>query len=237
MDLNDVCSLELARDLVVDKDILLEDIKGSLPRGWQCCRNDEGRLIYNYLSTRDNITEVLKTTVHPAFFSAASKKSMGNSAGRLPPGWDCRLDTWGNVFYVDHNTATAQRVHPQADPNVNYISGLPHGWTETRDHNGAKYFFETTTLKATYQGSLMKSDTSAEKFTLDSVPISGNIPPIKSGELSPRRGLQRDEVEGIHLLLNEPPVASIRPLDQPITVGGMVVQNGTSGIRGRRGSI
>ena len=237
MDLNDACSLELVRDLIVDKDILIDDIKESLPHGWQCSRNDEGRLIYNHLSTKDHTSEPLKTTVHPAFFLAAPKKSMGISAGRLPPGWDIRLDTWGNVFYVDHNTAAAQRVHPKADPNVNYVSGLPHGWTETRDHNGARYFYETTTLKATYQGSLMKSDTSGEKFTLDSVPISGNIPPIKSSDLSSRRGLQRDEVEGIHSLLNEPPVTGMLPLDQAITVGGMVVQNGPCGIRGRRGSI
>ena len=83
----------------------------------------------------------------------------------------------------------------------------------------------------------MKSDTSGEKFTLDSVPISGNIPPIKSGDPSSRRGLRRDEVEGIHSLLNEPSVTGMLPLDQAITVGGMVFQNGPSGIRGRRGSI
>ena len=186
---------------------------------------------------RDNTSEILNTTVHPAFFPAAATKSMGESAGRLPPGWDWRLDTWANVFYVDHNTATAQHVHPQADPNVNYVTGLPHGWRETRDHNGAKYFFETATLQATYQGSLMKSDSSAEKFTLDSVPVSGTIPPFKSSELSSRRGLQRDEVEGIRSLLKEPPVIGIPSLDRPITVGGMVVQHGLGGIRGRRGSI
>ena len=99
----------------------------------------------------------------------------------LPSGWDRRLDTWGCVFYVDHNTQQAQRIHPHDDPNINFATGLPIGWEETVDHNGIKYFFNSSMLRGTYRGTAMRSMTMDEKFVLQSRPTRGDIPPIEDG--------------------------------------------------------
>lgn len=127
-----------------------------------------------------------------------------DTSSRLPIGWDRRLDTWGCVFYVDHNTSYAQRTHPQDDPSIDFATGLPLGWEETNDHNGVRYFFESSTLRGTYHGRVMRSETMDEKFVLQSRPTRGDIPPIEGGGIwSQKYSLQRDEADGLRILVKQ----------------------------------
>lgn len=100
LDLDDVVSFELGRALYLDEGTLVRDIEGTLPRGWSCFQDGDGRLLYAFSDSGQEGTSM----VHPAYLSSPSVP--------LPEGWDCRLDAWGNPFYVDHNTASAQRERP-----------------------------------------------------------------------------------------------------------------------------
>ncbi|KAI1332851.1 hypothetical protein F5Y16DRAFT_356748 [Xylariaceae sp. FL0255] len=51
----------------------------------------------------------MDTTVRPSsFYDESSEYSV-----KLPPGWDRRLDSWGNLFFVDKNTKVAVREDPR----------------------------------------------------------------------------------------------------------------------------
>ena len=165
IDLDDSISRELASARYLDPRIPTEEITASLPKGWHWSCDSAGHPIYRF----SEVGKSWESTVHPAFFFTHS--------GRLPPGWDYRLDQWGALFYVDHHTRTAQRVHPQADGEVNITTGLPNAWIKLLDHEGVVYYMEEHSLLATYDGSAMKSRGNEAIFSLSSKPSSGDIPP------------------------------------------------------------
>ena len=101
----------------------------------------------------------------------------------IPSGWDYRLDTWGGLFYIDHNTCTARRQHPKYDATIDLSTGLPQGWERSTDHNAVEYFFESATLLATYQGGSIKADNRKMTFALERRPTPGAIPPFKELEV------------------------------------------------------
>ncbi|KAF4634399.1 hypothetical protein G7Y89_g3712 [Cudoniella acicularis] len=180
LDLDDICSVELANALFVDREAPLDDIQASLPSGWQdLFDNDTGRPMYIFSSPGERSW---KTTVHPTYF-CSNKQSP-----RLPPGWDYRLDSWGNIFYVSHHTSSAQKLHPEEDVMVDSTTGLPLGWKEITDHNGIRYYFHRATLRATYQGSSINSESEDQTFVLQHAPRTGEVPPIKKALPSPAGG-------------------------------------------------
>ncbi|KAH6667875.1 hypothetical protein B0J14DRAFT_601626 [Halenospora varia] len=173
LDLDDICSVELANALFVDQEPPVDDIQASLPAGWQdLFDNDTGRSMYAFSTPGE---PSWKTTVHPAYFSGTPLPIC------LPPGWDYRLDSWGNVYYVSHHTAVAQSLNPYEDVMVNSTTGLPLGWKEMTDHNGIQYYFHRETLRATYHGStiISGSESKGQMLVLQRVPRPGEIPPIK----------------------------------------------------------
>lgn len=165
IDLDDSISRELASARYLDPRIPTEEITASLPKGWHWSCDPAGHPIYRF----SDGGEPWESSVHPAFFSSHS--------GQLPPGWDYRLDQWGAVFYVDHHTRTAQRVHPKADGVTNILTGLPNGWIRVMDHEGVVYYIEEKPLLATYQGSAMKSGGNEAKFGLSRKSTNGDSPP------------------------------------------------------------
>ena len=167
MDLDDHISVEFASARYLDSPIPTDDINASLPKGWRWSCNADGHPIYTYCGTAQ-ASEEWQSTVHPALFSSHKD--------RLPPGWDRRLDSWGLLFYVDHHTATAQRVHPEDDGATNTSTGLPLGWTKVIDHEGVTYYFQEASLVATYYGSAMKSSNEEQRFSLTSKPRNGDVP-------------------------------------------------------------
>ena len=165
IDLDDSISRELASARYLDPRIPTEEITASLPKGWRWSCDLAGHPIYRF----SDAGKPWESTVHPAFFSS--------HGGQLPPGWDYRLEQWGALFYVDHHTRSAQRVHPKADGVTNITTGLPNGWTRFTDHEGVVYYVDEKSLLATYQGSAMKSGGNEAKFGLSSKPTNGDIPP------------------------------------------------------------
>ena len=182
IDLDDSISRELASARYLDPRIPTEEIRASLPKEWHWSCDPAGHPIYRF----SDVGEHWESTVHPAFFSFHS--------GRLPPGWDYRLDQWGVLFYVDHHTRTAQRVHPEADGVTNITTGLPNGWIRCMDHEGVVYYIEEMSLLATYEGSAMKSEGNEAKFGLSSKPSNGDIPlRIESTPTGARENRQVEE--------------------------------------------
>jgi hypothetical protein len=178
----DTCSNELARSTYIDCNIPWEDIGRTLSQNeglkkWRCTSDKDGKPVYTNSDPATVGTCSQPSMVHPIYFQ--DDKNLEN----IPPRWDRRLDTWGNIFYVDHNTSTAQRKHPKYDAAIDICTGLPRGWERSTDQNGVEYFFETATLLATYQGESMKLDNRSMKFALERRPTPGDIPPIKGLEV------------------------------------------------------
>lgn len=110
-----------------------ETISRSLPENWTWDPdvNGPGRHVYMNDDTEE------ETTVHPARFYDLIR----NDLTSLPPGWDRRLDAWGNLFFVDHNTKSAVREDPRFSPNIDVSTGLPKSWKAIKDHKGEMYFY------------------------------------------------------------------------------------------------
>ena len=176
--MDDRISKELAYARYLDERIPADDIDASLPKGWRWSCDGDGHPIYTSSDPGQGPGE-WQSTVHPAFFSPHE---------RLPPGWDRRLDNWGLLFYVDHHTATAQRIHPKDDDTIDSATGLPKGWTKMVDQNGVTYYLEKTSLVATYKGSAMRSRDDKHLFTLSSNPKNGEVPRPPEIENSPVGG-------------------------------------------------
>lgn len=200
IDLEDICSSELARALNSPNFIPEEDIKSSLPQGWQWHLDEMDHPVYTYTGSKISPLQQYESSVHPAYFLTGVTGANHDTSLRLPIGWDRRLDTWGCIFYVDHNTKHAQRINPRDDQNIDLATGLPVGWEETKDHNGVSYFFERSTLCGTYRGIAMRAETMDEKFTLRSTPKRGDIPPIEGGSLLiQEHSLRANEADGLHM--------------------------------------
>ena len=184
IDIDDSISRELANARYLDDRIPADDIDASLPKGWRSSYDADGHPIYTFSGPGQG-SEEWQSTVHPAFFSSHSD--------RLPPGWDCRLDSWGLPFYVDHHTATAQRAHPKDDDTTDTATGLPKGWAKMVDQDGVTYYLEETSLKATYHGSAMKTRDDEQIIALSKNPKNGEVlPRTRNSAVGGREGQPED---------------------------------------------
>ena len=85
-----------------------------------------------------NTDEAWRSTVHPARFTDASSEVSNN----LPDGWDRRLDSWGNLFFVDHHTKSASREDPRFNKKVDQKTGLPFGMALYQRPQGQGVFLQ-----------------------------------------------------------------------------------------------
>lgn len=152
-------------------------IQSRLPDSWRLEVMDEPHQIL-YI----NLDEEWTSTVHPARFH-----DHGNEiSDRLPEGWERRLDSWGNLFYVDHLTKSATRKDPRFNKDVDPETGLPKGWNRIKDHEGRDFYFQKQgkMILGTYKPSSLKKKyiTSSQKF-LEKEPKDGEKPVIsKAGQ-------------------------------------------------------
>ena len=137
LDFGDDLSRELARIETAnngERELLSDEtVYQSLPDGWTWDPDVHGPGRHVYMN--DDTDE--ESTVHPARFYDPT----GNESTCLPPGWDRRLDAWGNLFFVDHNTKSAFREDPRYNSNIDIATGLPTGWKAIKDHRGDIFFY------------------------------------------------------------------------------------------------
>ena len=152
-------------------------IQSRLPESWRLEVMEKPHKIL-YI----NLDEEWTSTVHPARFH----DHRSEISDRLPEGWERRLDSWGNLFYVDHLTKNATRKDPRFNKDVNPETGLPKGWNKIRDHKGDDFYFQKQgrMILGTYKPSSLttKYITSSQKF-LEKEPKDGEKPVIsKAGQ-------------------------------------------------------
>lgn len=147
-----------------------EQIEASLPENWTWETWEEGiqRNIYTDTETQT------ESTVHPARFLTPQDQV----SHVLPPGWDRRLDSWGNLFFVDHHTHRATREDPRFSNKIDQITGLPKGWFEIRDHDDNQYFYTKIgrMIFGTYEPAAMNSKSQKHKSPLSAIPKQGHDP-------------------------------------------------------------
>jgi Ca2+-binding EF-hand superfamily protein len=148
---------------------MLED---GLPPNWMRNSWEEGTQRNVYLDTE---TET-ESTVHPSRFLNLEDKV----SHVLPPGWDRRLDSWGNLFFVDHHTRRATREDPRFDNKTDQQTGLPKGWFEIKDHRDKQYFYTKIgrMIFGTYEPAAMNSKSQKHKLTLSAIPKNNEDPRI-----------------------------------------------------------
>ena len=154
-----------------------DEIQRCLPESWRLKVMKEPHQIL-YI----NLDEEWTSTVHPARFH----DHRNEISDRLPEGWDRRLDSWGNLFYVDHLTKSATRQDPRFNKDVDPETGLPKGWNRIKDHKGDDFYFQKQgkMILGTYKPSSLKKKyiTSSQKF-LEKEPKDGEKPVIsKAGQ-------------------------------------------------------
>ena len=154
-----------------------DNIQSRLPESWILEPMEEPHQIL-YI----NVDEEWTSTVHTARFH----DHINEISDRLPEGWDRRLDSWGNLFYVDHLTKHATRKDPRFNKDVDPETGLPKGWKRIKDHEGHDFYFQKQgkMILGTYKPSSLKKKyiTSSQKF-LEKEPQDGEKPVIsKAGQ-------------------------------------------------------
>lgn len=129
----------------------------------------------------------LETTVHPSYFWS----TVDEDPNVLPEGSDQRLDSWGNLPFVDHHTRTAVREDPRIDSDIDKFTGLPTGWHAFELTDGSKLYFsqKPSVVVGTYDPSTMTSKSLKNKDYY--------VRPPKPGEdskdlLKPRRRPRSD---------------------------------------------
>ena len=156
-------------------------IQDRLPESWKLDVLEEPHQIMYY-----NVDEEWTSTVHPARFHDRNNEI----SDKLPEGWDRRLDSWGNLFYVNHLTKSANRKDPRFDSDVDSETGLPKGWHKINDHEGNDFYFRKygKMILGTYKPSSLKTKylTSRQKF-LEKVPEEGEKPVISEAGQKLRR--------------------------------------------------
>ncbi|EPE31636.1 EF-hand [Glarea lozoyensis ATCC 20868] len=174
-DLGDAISRLLASKdigaLGTHKLLSADDIDLSLPDDWSYFWQSEDT---NEIVYVDNNT-MTESTVHPARFNN-TEDEVGTHV--LPPGWQRRLDTWGNIFFVDHHTRRAVREDPRFNLKINQNTGLPDGWLAIEDHKLTPFFYRRSgrMVFGTYNPAAMKSKSLKDKWTLSRVPEQGEDP-------------------------------------------------------------
>lgn len=149
-----------------------DDINHGLPDDWVWKRDlsGEGHHVYKYLGT----VPPTESTVHPARFY----REGDGAAVCLPPRWDRRLDTFGNLFFVDHNTKSAVREDPRFNPRIDQKTGLPLGWHCIWDNKGQPFFYaqKGKAVIGTYQPSSINSKSLDNKHFISRIPEDGDQP-------------------------------------------------------------
>jgi hypothetical protein len=145
-------------------------IQRELPPDWGIEEHVSGH--HRYFHYLDDVYY----TVHPARFFNQDDENKGSI--KLPPGWDRRLDQWGNLFFVDHNTKSASRNDPRFNRLVDQDTGLPMGWKRIKDNKGRDFFFSAKSkiVEGTYEPSVMNSKSLSRKNFLIRIPVEGDHP-------------------------------------------------------------
>ena len=173
-DLDDDVSRELVELLIgasghVRRPDDYEAIMRNLPEEWYSRISSPGQNIH-YI----NIDEAWRSTVHPARFTDP-KSEVSN---HLPDGWDRRLDSWGNLFFVDHHTKSAVRENPRFNKKVDQNTGLPMGWRSIKDLKNTEFFFrkQGRMIVGTYDATTLNSKDLRNKMFIDGEPRDGEEP-------------------------------------------------------------
>ena len=179
-DLDDEVSRELAESLIGPTGTPMmadfESISESLPEEWMSNTvEDSNNMIYI------NTEEGWNSTVHPARFTETDSEI----SSKLPEHWDRRLDSWGNLFFVDHHTQSATREDPRFNKSISQDTGLPIGWRTIADHQGASFFFRNRgkMMIGTYDPTTMTRKDLRDKIFLAKEPEEGDQPVVsKAGQ-------------------------------------------------------
>lgn len=170
-DLGDSLSRELASIRIGSRGVQSiypdEKIDEGLPDGWiwdLWMDQIEGsqRIVYT-----DTVTRT-ESTVHPARFLNLEDEV----SHVLPPGWERRLDTWGQLFFVDNHTRRTTREDPRFNNKIDQQTGLQKSWFEIRDHEDKQYFYTEIgkMIFGTYEPSAMNSKSQKHKLPLHRIP-------------------------------------------------------------------
>lgn len=166
-------SVQLAAALIGKEgkrsEVSTEVIDRSLAQGWLWVQDQKGGRVHKYINIKERY---YASTVHPSYFW----RSDDPESSRLPPNWDRRLDSWGNLFYVDHSTKQATRQDPRFNPELDRATGLPTGWRMTYDTRKKSNFFYLETgssIIGTYEPDGMRSKSVTGKCILRRVPYAG----------------------------------------------------------------
>jgi hypothetical protein len=174
LDLGDDLSRELAYITTANngrqQNYSNELIEKGLPDHWTWDPDDSGNGHHIYINSETGD----ESTVHPARFHIPDD----DGPTTLPPGWERRLDGWGNLFFVDHNTQRAVREDPRSNTKIDQRTGLPQGWNRIRDHSGQPYFYNVLgkMVLGTYSASFMNEKSVKGKAILSRVPKNGEDP-------------------------------------------------------------
>ena len=154
------------------------------------------------------MNEAWRSTVHPARFT----DSESDVSNQLPVGWDRRLDSWGNLFFVDHHTKSASREDPRFNKKVDQNTGLPIGWLSIKDHKDTEFFFrkQGRMIIGTYDATTLNSKDLRHKNFIATEPKDGEKPKIS--DLG-RELLGRSETEGVHKAPSLPAPTGSAPAD------------------------
>ena len=129
-----------------------------------------------------NTLEKWASTVHPARFHNPDSKL----SDQLPEAWDRRLDSWGNIFFVDKHTKTATRQDPRFNEKVDQTTGLPIGWRKILDHDDKPFFYKNKgkmIIGTKKPESMMTKNMTGSKHFLEREPKDGEKPVISEAGL------------------------------------------------------
>lgn len=130
-----------------------------------------------------NIEEGWKSTAHPARFTDPDNAI----SDQLPEGWERRLDSWGNFFFVDRHTLSTTREDPRFNKGISQDTGLPTGWSTVKDYEGVDFFFRKRgkMILDTYDPTTMTRKDLYHKIFVAKEPEEGEQPRVlkKSQEL------------------------------------------------------
>ena len=147
-----------------------EEVMRNLPEEWYCRKTSRPQNII-YINT----DEAWRSTVHPARFTDPESEV----SNQLPDGWDRRLDSWGNLFFVDHHTKSASREDPRFNRKVDQNTGLPTGWSSINDHKDREFFRKRgKMIIGTYDATTLNSKDLQHKNFVEVEPKNGEKPKI-----------------------------------------------------------
>lgn len=159
-----------------------DTISAGFPAHWTWDPDDSGKGHHIYINGKTGTW----STVHPSRFYDETT----DTSEDLPPNWDRRLDSWGNLFFVDKMTRIAVREDPRFNAKIDQATGLPKGWFATNDHQKPpKPFFYTTIGNmnlGTHEAAWMNDRSVKGKMNLSAVPQEGQDPHTLALRTRPR---------------------------------------------------